>query len=236
MMREKQFTLVGLRRTAGTLLAFLRDHVFGISISIVFEASCEIGSSEGSCPLIAFRFGGEPDVWAFTRERHDYGEAEKRLGIERLKCGDKLIIGELEREVVFYGWLMLGKMDLDVNAEVPLSHNAAYSYKIYAVPDVRGRGICGAYYQHLKNLLHQQGFERLVCRISPGNEASIRAHAHAGFRACGLLCKVGVPWHSLFFADPALRTWLPTIAPSQYFTRRGFLLRHAALNQVETRA
>lgn len=246
-MRQSRSVLVRLRHRAGKVRAFLDEHAFGVSRSIVFEAACcsrhsllYEASRDGQAraktgPQIAFRFGDVSDVLAFTPDAHEYGDAEKRFSMERLKRGDSLLIGESGGQTVFYAWLMLGKMDLDMNIEVPLVREAAYSYKVFTVEGARGTGVCSAYYRHIKQWLQQLNYSRLVCRIAPGNAPSIRAHARAGFRSCGRLWTFRTPGHELFYADARLRAWLPTIVSGRSFSPRGVLLESLRLSQAETR-
>jgi Acetyltransferase (GNAT) family len=209
-------TLTTLRHGCGNAYTFLRDHVGGITRSIVFEASSSgIRGTEGP-PTVAFRFGGAEDLRGFSEELYDYSERDKQFGLERLRAGDSLIVGAFGGSIVFYAWLMHEMWDLDQNVLLPAGPICAYSYRIYTVPDARGLRICSAYYSHVKDLLAQVGYQRLICRIGPRNEASIRAHIRVGFRPCGQLAKVVVPGATFYRADATLRAWLPTVAPGHF--------------------
>jgi GNAT superfamily N-acetyltransferase len=224
---------MSLRRYGGNALTFARDHVFGASSSIVFEAPCDPATGACLSPPIRFRFGSARDVASFTKESHDYDPAAQRFGLERLERGDSLIVGESGREVVFYAWFMLGQIDADLNLYLPMASEAAYSYRVFTVRHARGQGICGAYYEYLKQLLREKNCRRLVCRIRPGNTASIRAHARAAFREQGRLWRLAIPGRAFIYADRALRMWLPTMISDEYFSARGFLRITPALRDIE---
>lgn len=225
---QQIFSIPGLfRQACGRAHTAVQDHIFGITRTILFEAGCEGGNASDAPPFVAFRFGGKVDLAAFTKNTHDYTQAQKQFGLERLNAGDSLIVGEYEREIVFYAWLMYGKADLDQRAFVPLLPNIAYSYRVFTVRRARGLRICSAYYRHVGNLLWQQGYHRMICRIAPGNEASIRAHKRVGFQPHGLLWKLMIAGHAFFYADPVSRAWWPTVATAVSFGRYGVLRQTA---------
>jgi hypothetical protein len=225
-MVEAATNLTLLRRRCGRACTLVRDHVFGFTRTIFFEVGGDSGAGLPSSSPLAFRFGGAADLNAFTQETHEYGETEKQFGFERLDRGDSLIIGESDGTVVFYAWLMYAQVDLDQNVLVPVWPEAAYSYRVFTVERARGLGICAAYYAHIQKLLWKQGYRRLICRISPGNAPSIRAHARVGFRQRGFLWTLIAAGHEFYYADAALRTWLPAVVSAGYFSRSGFLRKH----------
>lgn len=217
----ENLTLV--RHRCGCAYDFVRDNIVGVSRTILFEVPCDsIPGLRVSCP-VAFRLGGPADLHAFTKETHDYENAHKQFGLERLERGDSLIVGELDGEVVFYAWLMYGQMDLDQNVCIPTVPDAAYVYRAFTVSRARGLGICGASYGYSKGLLLTGGYRRLICRIAPRNAASIQAHARVGFERCGVLWKMVAPGHVIYYADESTRARLPGIVMADYFTPRGFL-------------
>ncbi|HLK48886.1 MAG TPA: hypothetical protein VKT49_12165 [Bryobacteraceae bacterium] len=148
-----------------------------------------------------------------NQELHDYGAAERRFSIERIEAGDSLILGEWGGGVVFYGWVMYGQMDLDQNVPLPIAPNAAYSYKLFTVPNARGLGICAAYYYFIASTLEARGYDRLICRIAPGNRPSVRSHIRVGFQPRGTLWKLVAARHAFYFGDRPMRSWLQTITP-----------------------
>ena len=109
--------------------------------------------------------------------------------------------------MVFYAWQMYGQMDLDQGVCLPLPSDIAYSYKVFTVPSARRLSICSAYYDYIKALLERQGYRRLICRVDPTNEPSLRAHLRAGFRHQGSLWKFVVPAATMYYADRPLRAW-----------------------------
>ncbi len=214
-MTSARFSLAGIRRSCGAAYRAVRDHGFSITRTTVFERQSD--SQVRSLAPVAFRFGGADDLMSFTQEIHNYGAAAKEFGLERLAAGDSLVIGEWEGAVVFYGWLMYGRMDLDQDVPVPLPPDVAYSYKLYTVHRARGLRICAGFYQFVGPALDQRGYHRLVCRIAPGNRPSIRGHIRVGFQPRGTLWKLVAARHALYFADRSMRSWLRSITPNSPF-------------------
>lgn len=211
------FSLAGIRHNCGAAYRAVRDHGFSITRTTLFERQSADSAVRSLAP-VAFRFGSADDVMALTKEIHNYGAAAKRFGLERLAAGDSLVIGEWEGGVVFYGWVMYGQMDLDQNVPVPLPPDIAYSYKLYTVHRARGLRICAGFYHFVAPALDQWGYHRLICRIAPGNLASIRGHIRVGFQPRGTLWKLVAARHALYFADRQMRSWLQTITPDSPFT------------------
>lgn len=218
--------LAALRHRSGRAYTLVRDHVLGVTRSVVFQVSCDSNAGLSESSLVTFRRGGRADLEAFTEETHDYGKAEKKFGFERLERGDSLMIGESGGGVVFYAWLMYGQMDLDEDVCIPITPEAAYSYRVFTIQHARGLRVCAAYYTFLKKFLAGRGYGRLICRITPHNTASIRAHARVGFKRCGLLWKVVTPGHAFYHANAEMQAWLPEVAAARYFDHHGWLKKH----------
>lgn len=227
-MSERLTSLSVLRRRFGNGRQFLKDSVFGITRSIVFESPCDHDAFVAPPGDLSFRFGSAADLSRLSQDLHEYGAEEKQFGFERLRQGDSLVLGESAGEVMFYAWLMYGQMEVDEGMFVPLAGDVAYSYKVFTVARARGLRICSAYYSHIRRLLHAQGRDRLICRVTIGNISSIRAHMRTGFQPAGRLWKLVLGHQRLYRADVAMRAWLPTVCPSGYFSARGFLLGHKA--------
>jgi hypothetical protein len=139
-----------------------------------------------------FRYGDTVDLHALAAPEYEYDEAARAFGGERRAAGDRLIIGESAGRIVFYAWIMYGRMDMGLRDYKPLRPDQAYTYKLYTVADARGQRICPAYYEWLKCELRLAGFRSVFAWIEAGNRASIRAHERAGFR------KAGTIWHARF--------------------------------------
>ena len=224
-MTDTVSALATLRHRCGDTYTLVRNQGLSVTRTLVFERR---GSSAEIQPLasVAFRFGNAGDLMEFSEHAHDYGAAEKRFGIERLAQGDSLVVAELDGAIVFYGWLMYGEMDLDQNVRIPIASDAAYSYKLFTVPQARGLRICAGYYRFVESSLPETGYRRLICRIAPGNVPSVRGHLRVGFEPCGTLWKFVAAGRAFYFADRGLRSWLPSITPEDPFNRRGFLQRY----------
>lgn len=219
-------TPLDLRRGCGSVKEFVRDRVFSFTHSILFETNCQTGTRSACSPAVSFRFAGAADLMALREAPHEYDPAAKRFGFQRLDRGDSFLVGECGGLVIFYAWLMHRQMDLDQNVLVPIAGNAAYSYRVFTVDHARGRHICAAYYDWIRQELQQFGCQRLICRIGAGNVPSIHAHLRAGFQTCGQLSKLVLGHRSIYRADADLRRWLVDLCPPDYFSGSGLLLKH----------
>lgn len=215
-----------LRHRCGNARQFVRDHVCGVTRAILFETACDEDPVSTATGVVRFQLGSSSDLSELSENPYEYGAAEKQFCFERLRRGDSLVLGKSGGEIVFYAWLMYRQMDVDVGVLVPLARDVAYSYKVFTVAHARGNRICSTYYSHIKRVLRAQGYARLICRITTGNTPSIHAHMRAGFQPTGQLRKLVLGGWPLYQADVAMRTWLPSVCPSGYFSSRGFLQRH----------
>jgi hypothetical protein len=159
---------------------------------LVFEsATVEAHPSAAAVP-VAFRYGGAADLDALASPEYSYDTAARDFGLERLRAGDRLVIGESAGRIVFYAWVMFGHMDMGIRDFAPLPPDCAYTYKLFTIPDSRGRRICPAYYTFIRRELRGLGYRRLFAWVEAGNRSSIRAHTRAGFRIAGCI------WHLRF--------------------------------------
>lgn len=168
---------------------------------LLFEcATSDARPVEAAAPL-TFRYGDAIDLHALAAPEYQYSEEARRFGGERRAAGDRLVVGESGGRIVFYGWVMYGQMDMGFRDYAPLRPDQAYTYKLFTLPDCRGRRICPAYYEWLKRELRAAGYRGVLAWVEAGNRASIRAHKRAGFSQAGTI------WHARFFfrSYPVLR-------------------------------
>jgi hypothetical protein len=145
---------------------------------------------------VTWRYGGETDLRAMTAPELGYSAEAREFGLERLRAGDRFVLGESDGRVVFYAWVMFGQLDLSCRNFVPLPPDRGYTYKLYTVPAFRGHRICPAYYSFLKRELREMGFRCVMAWVEAGNKASIRAHWHSGLRPVGMI------WHWRLLGRP----------------------------------
>ncbi len=168
---------------------------------LIFEASTEDARASSAAVPVTFRYGDAADLRALAAPEYAYSGGALRFSHERLRAGDRLVLGESAGRVVFYAWVMFGHMDLGLGEYAPLSSDRAYTYKLFTVPAARGQGICPAYYTFLKRELRALGYQRVVAWIEAANHSSIRAHTRAGFHRVGSILHV----RFLFRSYPLLR-------------------------------
>jgi ribosomal protein S18 acetylase RimI-like enzyme len=186
---------------------------------MIFEsATADVLSSTAAVP-VTFRYGDAADLQTLAAPEYRYDAAALRFGLERLRAGDRLVLGENAGRVVFYAWVMFGQMDMGLGEYAPLSSDRAYTYKLFTVADARGQGICPAYYVFLKRELRALGYRRVLAWVEHANYASIRAHTRAGFEIVGCI------WHVrfLFRSYPLLRAKLTGDLPHD---RQSAILSH----------
>jgi hypothetical protein len=201
-----------------------RDHVLSIQRSLVLEADCDSMTAEVPNWFLTFRRGTLADLSAFGGEENGYGTSDLEFCKTRFRSGDSLFIGELNTEIVFSAWLMYGQVDVDRSDILRTHPGVAYSYKLLTLRHVRGLRICTAYYRFLKQLLLSEGYTRLVCRITPGNRASLRAHSRAGFRHVGTVSKLVIGPYRYYFADAPVRKWLQRLTPDDHIGKLGTIV------------
>jgi RimJ/RimL family protein N-acetyltransferase len=205
--------------TASATTRYLRRlaRVVRIRKKLLLSADVDGGTIAGARIPVEFRFGDAGDLAGLDPIEYAYDEEAKAFGRERLAAGDRLILGIANDHVVFYGWIMFQQFDLGVRNYGVLPVDAAYTYKLYTAPSVRGQGICRAYYIFLKKWLAGLGYHRVVCWVSSRNVASIRTHYNSGFSSAGTIWQLDLAGRSVFFLNRRARQF-------------GFALRDSAFS------
>lgn len=125
----------------------------------------------------------ELDVPSVTEIQHRVTELAKRypwLVVEDERGIAGYAYGSAHRSRAAYGW------STDVSA--------------YVRPDTHRRGLGGALYTALLELLHQQGYEQAFAGITMPNPASVGLHESMGFVPVGVYRNVGWKlgrWHDV---------------------------------------
>ena len=82
-----------------------------------------------------------------------------------------------------YGWVRYGMVRIpDLRLEIALPKDHVYIWDCLTFPAYRGRGIFPGLLHYLLDDLDRQGIRQAWAAIAPGNLASQRAFAKAGFR------------------------------------------------------
>ena len=143
---------------------------------LVFQcATTEAHPSIATAP-VAFRFGTRPISDALASPEYSYDTAARAFGLERLRAGDRLVICESAGRIVFYAWVMFGQMDMGIREFAPLPSDCAYTYKLFTIPDFRGRRVCPAYYTFIRRELRGLGYRRLFAWMSRQSLLDSRTH------------------------------------------------------------
>ncbi len=174
-----------------TLLRFCA-RVFLVRRKLVFEADLdELRQAEPRIPA-RFRPGNQNDLMRLSRATHDYDDDAREFGLERLQAGDLLTLAESGSNVVFYGWLMCGQLDMGMRRYLPIAADTACVYRLFTVAAHRGRRLAPAWFWFIREPLRQRNVRRMVAWVEARNLASRRAFEGAGFR------RIGCIWHVQF--------------------------------------
>jgi hypothetical protein len=186
--------------------------IFFIRRKLVFDARVdEIPNVIARTP-VRFRFGDAADLMRLSERTHDYDTSATRLSLDRLLAGDRLVIAEAAigpmDEVLFYGWLMFGQLDMGVGKYLPLAPDSVYSYRLFTAASHRGKKLCAAYFTFVREQLEAEGRRRVLSWVEARNLISRRVHEAAGFHSIGCIWHIQFLFRSYFYAPKALRACL----------------------------
>jgi len=152
-----------------------------------FTASNAQSTRADACalPLISYRIYEDENVLALMEQICPQGEQQRQFVRQRLDKGDKAVIGSLEGQPVFYGWLMFNEVEVTYGVFMPLGGRTAFGYNLYTRSSHRRMGVMSGFYDFAQSYLHQRRFHTLYVGISRQNTPSIKAHKKNGFRKEG---------------------------------------------------
>ncbi len=104
---------------------------------------------------------------------------------QRLGRGDKAVIGFIDDQPVFYGWLMFSEIEVTYGVFLPLGPHIAFAYNLYTRSSHRRMGAVSGFYDFVLRYLREQGFHTLYVGIDSDNRPSVKAHEKNGFRKDG---------------------------------------------------
>jgi RimJ/RimL family protein N-acetyltransferase len=191
--------VTGLKNKLRTPWTLFTRRFFRLTPKVIYEA--DLSSLPDLLPQLnaKYRFGQYPDIERLDASLYDYDREAKCYAQSRLEQEDRVVIGECENTVVFYGWVTLGRMELGLDRFADISKTAVFVYKLYTHPAFRGRGILAGFYAYIKPMFIRMGFERTYCTIHPRNSASIAAHEKCGFRPVGTMYEIQLFSHLLYY-------------------------------------
>jgi GNAT superfamily N-acetyltransferase len=136
---------------------------------------------------VVYRLGGVEDLTRFSDCFYGTYEDSNQYSLERLKAGDWLVLGELNGEVVFAGWVMFGKIDMGVRDLFDVDSDCVAAYRLFTRPDLRGNKLGPAYFAFLRSKLYARGIRRMVAWRELRNAESRKLKI--GFT------HIGIVWH-----------------------------------------
>jgi RimJ/RimL family protein N-acetyltransferase len=144
---------------------------------------------------------------------------EHRPDIEwRVKNGDRCFVAKQNGQITFVAWAAFGKCySYLLDREFRLADREAYGYGAYTLPRFRGNGLHPAATCHRLQFLREQGCERYVAFVEPGNHAAMRMPEKLGLEKVGVTGFIelfGLRWY--FHRD---RGALSALARRQYWRK-----------------
>jgi L-amino acid N-acyltransferase YncA len=165
---------------------------------------------------VQFRKASLGDFDSLNAADHDYPDAQKLAARARLAAGDEVYLGMLDDRTIFYGWIMFGQMDMNLERYVPISPDRVYSYKLFTVEKFRGRRVLSAYFSFLFRDLAARNYRQAISQVRANNHPSIAAHRKNGFQTLGSFWEFQVGSRQYCFMNRRLRQHLlrplPTVA------------------------
>lgn len=179
-----------------TLFKILLGKIFTYEKMLVFEIQ-NMPLPERICN---FRMGNESIVTirlAQSRDVHRLTEKFKKFGegtaFKRLEKGDLCFIAEKDGDIVHYTWFALNEAYVDeLERKIQVSHDYAYLYDAYTVPEYRGMGLTFKGVQIYFDYLHERGIKKTLYVISPNNLPSLRVARKVGSRVMGEVTLFGL--------------------------------------------
>ncbi len=140
----------------------------------------------GHVPLdIIYQIHNGTDVLELIDQINPLNDQGRRFALDRLRAGDKAVIGSDNGSPVFYGWLMFGTIEMTYGVFMPVPQGMAFGYNLFTKSSHRRRGLMTGFYEFSRNYLKQKEFHTLYVGISTRNNASIKAHLKNGFEKIG---------------------------------------------------
>ena len=151
-------------------------NVFFVKKSIIFELDIErpVRNIFPSIEL-SFAMASEEDIDSMDEEHYGYDEKGKQYSKDRLKKGDKCILGIHGGKIVGYFWAMKDNMELSQFNHMPLFIKRVYLYKGFVVEEFRGERVFNALIAYLINMLRKDGKSFVVLMVGKDNKPSIKA-------------------------------------------------------------
>ena len=102
----------------------------------------------------------------------------------RLAPGGKAVLAlDGQGRIACYGWVRYDAIRIDdIALLLPLPSGHAYIWDCLTLPEYRGHHIFPGLLRFLLEALRQEGMHEAWAGVAPGNTASMRAFARAGFR------------------------------------------------------
>lgn len=134
---------------------------------------------------VEYKEGTIKDLIRLDSKKYDCDKKSIDYLSHCLRCGDILIIGEINNEIVFYSWICFGKLQLDINRFAKLNDDMATIYKVFTCEEHRGNNIYPSSYNFILRLMKERGVNFIVTCINDTNISSRRSAKKIGFKKQG---------------------------------------------------
>jgi RimJ/RimL family protein N-acetyltransferase len=118
---------------------------------------------------------------ALVELQHFRALAFPELIKKRFSSGDTCYGFFIDHTLVHVAWTSKGYLSIESGVTVTVDRCMAI-FDCFTVPEHRGKGIYHSVLSWLLKLLHEQGAERALIHVDPGNIASIKGIERAGFQ------------------------------------------------------
>jgi GNAT superfamily N-acetyltransferase len=154
------------------------------------------------------------EITEYREFRPETDEAELR---SRFDDGQRCFVTRHAGRIVSARWAAVDRVWINyLSQELRLAPDEAYPYDLFTTPEFRGQAVSPVTSAEMLRHFQRAGYRRMVGTVLPGNEASLRASAKTGYRACGWIGYVRIGcWTWRFRTDSGRRAALTRAWPSK---------------------
>jgi len=120
----------------------------------------------------------------------DEWKISKSESLSRLEDGWRCYVAINQGRIVASAWIRLGKNFYDdyLKREFVLGTDESYLWRVFTIPDYRGKGVQFGLLQHIvHNLINKDGVKNILVIVRGNNKAMIRTLTGIGFVTAGRL-------------------------------------------------
>lgn len=180
--------------TLWKILRYIKYNIFSIQFKKIYvlELDESVNYTLDEDHSVVFKFSTYDDIKKLTGSEHDYEKDDLAFSKQRIKEGDKVVIGYIDNCPIFYGWQMFGEFELSYLKYQQLNSEIIYSYKVFVVLSQRKKSILRKYYNFISPYYVKKGIKSIIVVIDNKNTGSIIAHQKCDFTAAGNIITIKI--------------------------------------------